>query len=128
VAVHLLTLEPSGERFAVRPGETVLGAVERAGWAYRRGCRRGGCGACVGRLVDGALVNERPIAPQVLSAEQLAEGFVVTCRAVPTADVVVRLRDDADLRRVSALQHQLAQRELGAALAERDRHRSTRGA
>jgi ferredoxin len=127
VAVHLLTLQPSGEGFAVREGETVLGAVERAGWAYRRGCRRGGCGLCVGRLVDGPLVNERPIAPQVLSAEQLAQGFVVTCRAVPTGDVVVRLRDDADLRRVSALQHQLAQRELAALLGDRDQLRSTRG-
>ncbi len=128
MAVHLLTLEPSGERFAVREGETVLGAVERAGWAYRRGCRRGGCGACVGLLVHGPLVDERPIAPQVLSAEQLAQGFVVTCRALPTGDVVVRLRDDADLRRVSPLQHQLAQRELHAALDERDRSRAKGGA
>jgi ferredoxin len=128
VAVHLLTLEPAGERFVVREGETVLAAVERAGWAYRRGCRRGGCGACVGRLLDGTLVDERPIAPQVLSAEQLAQGFVVTCRAVPTGDVVVRLADDADLRRVSPLQDQVARRQLAAALGDVNPIRHTRGA
>lgn len=109
---HVLQIDPTGERFVVRDDEPIMTAVARAGYTYWRGCRRGGCGVCVATLVSGSVVNERPIAEGVLDADQIAGGAIITCRAVPRSDVIVRLRDGADLRCVSALQRQLARREL----------------
>ncbi len=112
MTVHVATFLPGGERLAVRDGETLDGALVRAGFVRpQRGCRRGGCGKCMGRVHAGTTVDERPIATTVLSDEQRRSGHVLLCRAVPITDVTVELVDGA-VRCVSPVQRVLADKEL----------------
>ncbi len=73
------------------PGETVLDALKRTGHAIRVGCRRGGCAICKVEVVEGTFDYTRPIADKVLTDEEKARGTCLTCRAVPTSDLVVSL-------------------------------------
>jgi ferredoxin len=113
--MHMVTLRIGTEpelRLAVRGGETLDAALSRSGLARgRKGCRRGGCGQCLVTVVAGLVVDERPIAPQVLTPAHRASGGVLACRAVPGRDLVVGA-EPGQIRCVSPLQWELAQREL----------------
>jgi ferredoxin len=76
---------------AAYPGETMLDALKRTGNAIRVGCRRGGCAICKVEVIEGTFEYTRPIADTVLTAEEKGRGTCLTCRAVPTADMVVSL-------------------------------------
>ncbi len=99
---HLLRLMPAGVTLRSRPGEVILDTVRRCGYAHRFGCRRGGCGVCridllVGETIDAALISD-----SVLSLGDRHAGVRLSCRAVPTTDVVLRVRTDDELRCVSS--------------------------
>ncbi len=83
-------------------GETILEGLYRNGYAYRIGCRRGGCAICKVDLLDGDVTYNRPVAANVLTDDERAAGTCLSCRAVPAGDVTVALRTE-HLRRVSAL-------------------------
>ena len=83
-------------------GETVLEGLYRNGYAFRVGCRRGGCGICKVDLVAGEVEYNRTVADTVLTDEERAAGTCLTCRAVPVTDLTVTLRKD-NLRRVGTL-------------------------
>jgi CDP-4-dehydro-6-deoxyglucose reductase len=89
-----VTVEPDGIAVQARDGECILSALNRSGYGYRTGCRRGGCALCKVDLVSGEVSYPVTVADSVLSAEEQADGACLTCRAVPHGDVVIRLRDD----------------------------------
>ncbi|MDF2490116.1 MAG: 3-ketosteroid-9-alpha-hydroxylase [Pseudomonas sp.] len=63
-------------------GETVLAAMERAGLKPPSACRVGGCASCMCTLESGdieLLLND------ALEADELAEGWILACQAVPTS-------------------------------------------
>jgi CDP-4-dehydro-6-deoxyglucose reductase len=95
-----IVIMPDRERIVVRPGETVLAALGRAGLRYRIGCRRGGCGICKLHLLLGEVHYERTIADAVLSDDERVEGLCLSCRAVPITSVVIELQEGDKLRRV----------------------------
>lgn len=70
------------ERVDVAAGETVLDAAEAAGVCLPFGCRKGACGTCTARLLDGAVHHRRP--PRALKERHLADGYVLACIAEPT--------------------------------------------
>ena len=107
-----LIVEPAGVTVELRPGETILAGLHRAGYAYRIGCRRGGCGVCQAEVVTGSVSHTGPVAEAALPADDRANGACLTCRAVPTADVVIRLRDDARFRCVAPLLAGLASAQV----------------
>ena len=47
-------LHPSGRDIECRPGDTVLGALERGGYALPNNCRAGACGECKVRVRSGS--------------------------------------------------------------------------
>jgi CDP-4-dehydro-6-deoxyglucose reductase len=98
------TLTVAGEdvQVALLPDETILAALYRNGYAFRIGCRRGGCAICKVDLLEGEVAYERPIATTVLTDSERAEGCCLSCRAVPLGDVTIALRKD-NLRRVGTL-------------------------
>lgn len=73
------------------PGETVLDAMRRTGRALRAGCRRGGCAICKVEVLEGTFEYTRPIADKVLNEDEIARNVCLTCRAVPTSDLVISL-------------------------------------
>ena len=97
-----LTVQPDGIEVELREGETILEGLYRNGYAYRVGCRRGGCAICKVDLVNGQVEYNRTVAQAVLTDDERATGTCLSCRAVPVGDVTVALRDE-HLRRVSSL-------------------------
>ncbi|MEE1925000.1 ferredoxin--NADP reductase [Pseudomonas sp. 148P] len=66
----------------VDSGETVLDALHRAGLNPPSACRVGGCASCMCTLESGEvelLIND------ALDADELAEGWILACQAVPTS-------------------------------------------
>lgn len=101
---------PDEVTVAARRDEYILAALNRSGYGYRTGCRRGGCGVCKADLLEGTVSYPVTVSDDVLSPEEIASGACLPCRAVPHGDVVVRLRDDR-LRCTSTFLAALAARE-----------------
>ncbi len=97
-----LTVEGDNVAVDLLDDETILEGLYRNGYAFRVGCRRGGCAICKVDLRTGEVVYNRPVADSVLTEEERATGACLTCRAVATTDVTIALRQD-NLRRVSSL-------------------------
>jgi ferredoxin len=98
--VPTVTVQPGGTRVWIGEGRTILEGLFAAGYAYRIGCRRGGCGICKVDLVEGEVDYNRTVAESVLPDTERREGACLSCRAVPRGDVTVALRQD-ELRRTN---------------------------
>lgn len=97
-----LTVQPDDVVVPLDDGETILAGLYRNGYAYRIGCKRGGCAICKVDLLSGEVEYNRVVAEQVLTEEEKASGTCLSCRAVPVGDVTIALRDE-HLRKVSSL-------------------------
>ena len=67
------------------PGTTILQAARQLGMSPPFSCESGSCATCMARLVDGGctmLVNH------ALTDDEVADGWVLTCQAVPTSPQV----------------------------------------
>jgi ferredoxin len=89
-----VTVAPGGDRVVIGEGENLLEGLFRAGYAYRVGCKRGGCGVCKVDLVDGEVSYDHTVAETVLTAQERQDGTCLSCRAVPLGDVTIALRED----------------------------------
>src|SRR5690606_39943728 len=85
---HKVRLVPGGREFGVETGESILDAALRQGVALPYGCRSGSCGTCACRVLSGS-VDYPECPPLGLSDQEIADGFVLACRAHPREDLVV---------------------------------------
>ena len=88
---YQITVEPSGRSFEVEPGEAMLAAGIRQGIGLPYGCKDGACGSCKCKKLSGT-VTHGPHQEKALSAEEEAQGYVLTCCGVPESDVVLESR------------------------------------
>lgn len=65
-----------------RPGTTVLQAARQMGMAPPYSCEAGNCATCMARVVEGS-VSMR--ANNALTPEEVDDGWVLTCQAVPSS-------------------------------------------
>jgi ferredoxin len=65
--------------------ESLLEAALRAGIDAPYSCISGGCGACKAKLLIGDVHIEQN---DGLSADNVAEGWILTCQSRPTTDIV----------------------------------------
>jgi len=86
--VSRIKLEPSGHEIACEPGDTVLTAVERAGYALPNNCRAGACGECKVKVVRGEF-DQGIVLDMALSPEERAQGYGLMCMAKPLSDELV---------------------------------------
>ena len=86
-----ITVEPSGRAFSAHPDETILAAGIRQGISLPYGCKDGACGSCKCRRISGSVVHGEHQA-KALSAEEEAAGFVLTCCATASSDLVLESR------------------------------------
>ncbi len=86
-----ITVEPSGRSFAVAAGEVILAAGIRQGINLPYGCKDGACGSCKCKKISGS-VTHGVHQSKALSDEEEAQGFVLTCCAMPSSDVVLESR------------------------------------
>lgn len=90
-----VTIKPSGHRFMVEAGDTVLNAALEAGFSLPYGCRNGACGACKGRVLEGRVAHGRHQA-HALTAQDEAAGLALFCCAEPQSDLVIECREVSD--------------------------------
>ncbi len=86
-----ITVEPSGRTFSAHPDETLLIAGIRQGISLPYGCKDGACGSCKCKKISGSVVHGAHQA-KALSVEEEAAGFVLTCCATATSDLVLESR------------------------------------
>ncbi|TAL82774.1 MAG: 2Fe-2S iron-sulfur cluster binding domain-containing protein [Candidimonas sp.] len=81
-------LHPSGHEIECRLGDTVLEAVERAGYALPNNCRAGACGECKVKVLKGTF-DQGVVLDMALSQEERARGCGLMCMAKPLTDELV---------------------------------------
>ncbi|MFD0305902.1 2Fe-2S iron-sulfur cluster-binding protein [Streptomyces sp. NPDC127119] len=77
----------------VEPGQTLLDAGLAAGLRMPYSCTVGNCGECVARLRGGEVTQPEHTC---LTAEQKAEGYVLTCVGCPLSKVTLDIAGQAD--------------------------------
>lgn len=82
-----IVMQPSGKIIDCPPGETVLSALEKKGYALPNNCRAGACGECRIKVLSGEF-DQGFIMDMALSQEDRAEGYGLMCMAKPISDVL----------------------------------------
>ncbi len=90
-----IAVQPSGRSFSTQPGEVILAAAIREGVGMPYGCKDGACGSCKCKKISGSVVHG-PHQAKALSDTEEAAGWVLTCCAAPTTDVVLESRQVTD--------------------------------
>lgn len=99
---YRLFLIPHGYEVVCREGETVLQALLRGGFRIFYGCRGGGCGTCKMRLISGTVDYGR-YSRAVLSEEEKAQGYFLSCQASPRSDLEVHITEANQLEKRPSL-------------------------
>lgn len=66
-------------------GETLLQTARMAGLSPPSSCEVGSCGTCMARLTEG---SARMLNNDALEADEVEQGWVLTCQALPTSRTV----------------------------------------
>jgi 3-ketosteroid 9alpha-monooxygenase subunit B len=82
VTIHLERKKVSVPQVA---GETLLETARRAGLSPPFSCEAGNCGTCMARLTEGSATMRTN---DVLEEDELADGYILTCQAVPDTESV----------------------------------------
>lgn len=89
----VVTIELDGTVDAVahHPGTTILQTARQMGMAPPYSCESGSCATCMARLVEGTATM---YVNNALDDDEVEEGWVLTCQAVPTSSVRVVYGDE----------------------------------
>ena len=86
-----ITVEPSGRTFSADSSETLLAAGIRQGIGLPYGCKDGACGSCKCKKISGTVVHREHQA-KALSADEEAQGLILTCCSSAQSDLVLESR------------------------------------
>ena len=73
---------------------TILDALEEAGLDHNYSCRAGSCSSCCMKIVEGTVNQEDQF---FLDEDQMEEGYVHTCVALPTSDLTLLAEQEDNL-------------------------------
>lgn len=82
-----IRLHPSGREVECKDGDTVLEALENAGYALPSNCRAGACGECKVKVLNGNY-DQGFILNMALSQQEKDDGFGLMCMAKPLDDLI----------------------------------------
>lgn len=82
-----IRLAPSDKTVKCGPGDTVLGALEREGFALPNNCRAGACGECKTKVLAGEM-DQGIVLDMAISQTERDDGYALMCMAKPTSDEI----------------------------------------
>lgn len=80
-----IIMQPSGKSVDCAYGDTVLMALEKAGYALPNNCRAGACGECKVKVTHGQF-DQGMVLDMALSQEERKRGFGLMCMAKPISE------------------------------------------
>ena len=89
-ALRRVAIAGTDTSFEVGRNKTVLESALETGLAYPHDCTVGTCGQCRSRLLSGKVDAITPFG-YTLSREELEQGYILACQAVPESDIVVEV-------------------------------------
>lgn len=82
----VIRLDGRKHTLAYERGDTLLESARRIGLKPRFNCQAGACATCMAFLAEGSVTMR---SNDALSPEEVEEGWVLTCQAIPTSRTVV---------------------------------------
>ena len=82
----ITTRRPEADASRYQAGDTILETARRGGLSPPFSCEPGNCATCMAHLDEGAVTMR---VNNALSAEEVDDGWVLTCQSIPTSREVV---------------------------------------
>ena len=92
--ITLQNADGSTDTFECDSETSILEALEEAGLDHPSSCRAGACSSCAMKIVEGTVDQEEQ---SFLDDDQLEEGYVLTCVAMPTSDLTLLTEQEENL-------------------------------
>ncbi|MDX9944675.1 MAG: 2Fe-2S iron-sulfur cluster-binding protein, partial [Azonexus sp.] len=80
-----IVMQPSGKSVECAYGDTVLMALEKAGYALPNNCRAGACGECKVKVTSGQF-DQGMVLDMALSQDERKQGYGLMCMAKPISE------------------------------------------
>ncbi len=92
--VTVIDVEGEKTTFQCDSETSILDQAEEEGADAPYSCRAGSCSSCAGKIIEGTVDQEDQF---FLDEDQLEAGYVLTCVAKPTSDVIIQLGEEENL-------------------------------